>query len=134
MSRKQMTQKPLYVQLPMKSIENLHRAAVALGVHKKDLVASLVDRYVDPESKASMSSLMATRVEGSGPTLGSYAFQPFDPPEIMNATQAGQFLQLEEQLVIELAEAGELPGKRLGTLWRFSREALVAWLSKPEPR
>ena len=42
------------------------------------------------------------------------------------------FLQIDEKNVIELAEAGKLPGKKLGPVWRFSRDALVAWLSTPE--
>jgi excisionase family DNA binding protein len=50
----------------------------------------------------------------------------------MNSEQAGQFLQIDEKNVIELAEAGKLPGKKLGPVWRFSREALVAWLSAPD--
>jgi excisionase family DNA binding protein len=66
--------------------------------------------------------------------MGRYSFQPYDPPEIMNAEQAGQFLQIDEKAVIELAEAGKLPGKRLGAVWRFSRDALVSWLSTPEQR
>ena len=52
----------------------------------------------------------------------------------MNAAQAGEFLQIPEKMVVELAEAGKLPGKKLGALWRFSRAALVAWLSVPEKR
>jgi excisionase family DNA binding protein len=64
--------------------------------------------------------------------VGSYSFQPYDPPEVMNVDQAAQFLQIEAKNVIELAEAGKLPGKKLGPVWRFSREALVAWLSSPE--
>ena len=36
----------------------------------------------------------------------------------------------------EMAEAGKLPGRKLGfgpgAVWRFSRAALVAWLSGPE--
>ena len=47
----------------------------------------------------------------------------------MSAEQAAEFLQIEEKLVIELAEAGTLPGRKLGTAWRFSRAALVAWLA-----
>ncbi len=65
--------------------------------------------------------------------IGTYSFQPYDPPEVMNAEQAGQFLQISEHNVIELAEAGKLPGKKLGPVWRFSRDALVAWLATPEP-
>ena len=32
----------------------------------------------------------------------------------MNAEQAAQFLQIEEAVVVELAEAGKLPGRKLG--------------------
>jgi excisionase family DNA binding protein len=52
----------------------------------------------------------------------------------MNADQAGQFLQIDAAVVIEMAEAGRLPGRKLGSVWRFSRAALVAWLSTPEKR
>ena len=69
-----------------------------------------------------------------GPARGSYSFQPYDPPEVMNAEQAGQFLQIDEAVVIEMAESGKLPGRKLGAAWRFSRAALVAWLSTPERR
>jgi len=130
----------LYVRLPAAAVDKLHRAAEALGVHKKDLIAGLVSRYVDPDSRRSLSALGALsqprRVtvdlgEG-GPMLGSYSFQPYDPPEVMNAEQAGLLLQLDEKVVLELAEAGELPGKKLGNAWRFSRAAIIAWLSAPD--
>ena len=52
----------------------------------------------------------------------------------MNAKQAGNLLQISEELVLELAEAGELPGRKLGTQWRFSRSALLAWLGASEAR
>jgi hypothetical protein len=140
MPRKPTPQTPLYVRLPSTASDKLDRAAAALGVHKKDLVASLVTRYVDPDtqrglstlSSLSMSNRRVPETSDGGPMIGSYSFQPYDPPEIMNAEQAGQFLQIDEKNVIELAEAGKLPGKRLGPVWRFSREALVAWLSTPD--
>jgi hypothetical protein len=138
MPRKPPTETPLYVRIPTTAGDKLDRAAAALGVHKKHLVAELVSKYVDPDSQRGLTALgnlsMSRRpldtAEG-GPMIGSYSFQPYDPPEIMNAEQAGQFLQIEEHNVIELAEAGQLPGKKLGPVWRFSREALVAWLSTP---
>ena len=70
---------------------------------------------------------------GSGPSLGSYSFQAYELPEVLTAAQAGQFLQLEEKTVLELAEQGALPGKKLGSTWRFSKTALVDWLSSAEP-
>jgi excisionase family DNA binding protein len=50
----------------------------------------------------------------------------------LNAHQAGQLLQIDEATVVTMAEAGKLPGRKLGDAWRFSRAALVAWLSAPE--
>ena len=111
---------PLYVKLPNAAVEKLDRAAEEGGLAKKDIVASLVTRFLGPNDGKLV--------------MGTYAFQPYDPPEILNAEQAGQFLQLEERVVIELAEAGQLPGRKLGPVWRFSRDALVAWLAAPEKR
>lgn len=135
MPRKPLPQTPLYVRLPSTAVDKLDRAAAALGMHKKDLVAGLVSKYVDPDSRTGLDALttLSARVPMEpGVMMGSYSFQPYDPPEIMNAEQAGQFLQIDEKNVIELAEGGKLPGKKLGPVWRFSRDALVAWLSTPE--
>jgi excisionase family DNA binding protein len=129
----------LYVRLPATAVDKLDRAAEALGVHKKDLVAGLVTKYVDPDSKRGLNALGAlspprrvtVELGDTGPTLGSYSFQPHDPPEVMNLAQAAELLQLEEKVVLELAESGELPGRKLGDQWRFSRTAVIAWLSNP---
>lgn len=130
----------LYVRLPALAVDKLDRAADALGIRKKDLIAGLVTKYVDPDTRRGLTALGALAKPGrvtvelgdSGPTVGAYTFQPYDAPEVMNAEQAGQLLQLDDKIVIELAEAGQLPGRKLGTVWRFSRAALVAWLSTPE--
>jgi excisionase family DNA binding protein len=139
MPRKTPPQSALYVRLPANAVEKLHRAAEALGVHKKDLVAGLVTKYVDPDSERGLTELttLSTRrvtvdMGSPGPTLGAYSFQAYDPPEVMSAEQAAEFLQVPEKIVVELAESGKLPGRKLGTLWRFSRDALVNWLATPE--
>ena len=138
MPKKTQPEGALFVRIPADAADKLDRAAEALGVRKKDIVAGLVSRYVDPDSRRGLSALgsLATRkvtvdLGDAGPTLGSYSFQAYDPPEVMNAEQAAQFLQIEEAVVIEMAEAGKLPGRKLGAKWRFSRAALVAWLSGP---
>lgn len=133
---------PLYVRLPANAADRLDRAAEALRVAKKDLVAGLVTKYVDPDSKKSLQALGALSqprritvdLGESTPTLGTYSFQPHDPPEVLDVTQAAQLLQLDDRTVLELAEAGTLPGRKLGTKWRFSRAAILAWLAGPEPR
>ncbi|MES1205867.1 MAG: helix-turn-helix domain-containing protein, partial [Pseudomonadota bacterium] len=55
------------------------------------------------------------------------------PPEVMNAEQAGEFLQVDASVVVEMADSGKLPGRKVGAVWRFARAALVAWLSSPSP-
>jgi excisionase family DNA binding protein len=136
----------LYVRLPATAVDKLDRAAEALGVHKKDLVPGLVSRYVDPDSRRGLNELGSLSqprrgivdLGEPGATLGSYSYRSYDPPEVvhevMNAEQVGQLLQLDEATVLQLAEAGELPGRKLGAVWRFSRGAILAWLSGPELR
>jgi hypothetical protein len=157
MPRKPAVEGALFVRLPATAVGKLDRAAEALGMRKKDLVAGLVSKYVDPDSRRGLSALgaLATHrvtvelgnvgnVGRKDPTVGAYSFQPYDspapppeaPPEVLNAEQAGQLLQIGEVVVREMAEAGKLPGRKLGfgpgAVWRFSRAALVAWLSGPE--
>jgi excisionase family DNA binding protein len=133
----------LYVRLPAQAADKLDRAAEALGVAKKDLVAGLVTKYVDPDTKKGLTALGAlstprrvtVELGQTGPTLGAYSFQAYDPPEIpevMNIAQTAELLQLEAKVVLELAEAGKLPGRKLGKEWRFSRTAVIAWLAGPE--
>ena len=132
------------MRLPAQAVDKLHRAAEALGMRKKDLVAGLVSRYVDPDNLRGLDALgpLSTRgiplgVVGPASARGSYSFQPHDshlPPEVMTAEQAADFLQVDAAVVIEMAAAGKLPGRRLGGGWRFSRAALVDWLAEPEKR
>jgi excisionase family DNA binding protein len=114
MPKKSPVEGALFVRLPAAAADKLDRAAETLGMRKKDIVANLVTKYVDPGR-------------------GSYSFRPYDqPPEVLNIEQAAEFLQINESVVLELAEAGKLPGRKLGAAWRFSRAALVEWLSKPD--
>jgi len=139
MPKKTSPEGALFVRIPAGAIAKIDRAAEALGMRKKDIVAGLVDRYVDPDSRRGLNALgtLSHRTPDAGeptPTIGAYSFQAYDPPEVMNAGQAAEFLQIEEEVVVEMAEAGKLPGRRLGAVWRFSRAALVTWLATPEER
>jgi excisionase family DNA binding protein len=138
MARKSPAEGALFVRLPAKAVEKLDRAAEVLGMRKKDLVAGLVTKYVDPDSRRGLSALgalsthrIAIDLGDSGPTTGSYSFQQYDPPEVLSAAQAAEFLQIDEAVVVEMAESGQLPGRKLGEAWRLARAALVTWLSRP---
>ena len=47
--------------------------------------------------------------------------------EILDAFDAAKLCRLSTATIRRLAEAGEIPARRLGLQWRFSRAALVAW-------
>jgi excisionase family DNA binding protein len=143
MSRKPASEGALYVRLPAIAVDKLDRAAEILGVHKKDLVAGLVTKYVDPDSRRGLDELgqlsqprrIAVELgDQQGVAVGSYSFQPYELPEVLTAAQASQLLQVPEATVLELAESGQLPGRKLGAVWRFSRAALVQWLAEPQSR
>lgn len=108
-----------------------------MGIAKKELVAGLVSKYVDPDTRRGLDALGVLAEPGRinpgepGPVPGSYSFRPYDPPEVLDAVQAAELLQVDENTVLRLAEAGELPGRKLGKVWRFARAALIAWLSTP---
>ena len=95
MSRKRPPDAALFVRLPAAAAAKLDRAAEALRVRKKDLITGLVSAYVDPDSPRGLDALgvLATRKRHRGAnfgTIGSYSFQPYEAPEIMNAAQAAE--------------------------------------------
>ena len=114
----------------------LDRAAQALGIHKKDLVAGLVSRYVRPDDRQEMAGLAelaaprrVTMEGGEGEiAVGTYSFHQYELPEVLTPGQAAQLLQLAEEVVIGLAESGEVPGRKLNGEWRFSKVGIIAWL------
>jgi excisionase family DNA binding protein len=128
----------LYVRLPHPEFEKLDRAAEALATNKKALVTTLVSHYVDPDSDAGLARLrsiarapqrVTVDVPGETIAVGHHAFTPSPLPDVLTPEQAAALLQVSEDEVVELAEAGGLPGRRIGGRWRFSRPALIAWLA-----
>jgi excisionase family DNA binding protein len=168
----------------------LDRAAFELRVPKQSLVSELVERYVNPDSPASLVALgrgwglradgtartevdeprvgadeprvgadeQAGDATGGGPrgsaiadavgrgrrrvtvetldqgdlTVGHHSFRPRDP-EVLTPEDAAELLQVDPDLVLELARAGTLPGRELGGKWRFARVALLQWLGAGGP-
>ena len=107
MPKKTAAEGALFVRLPATAVGKLDRAAEALGMRKKDLVAGLVSKYVDPDSRRGLSVLgslathkVTVELGQKDATVGAYSFQPYDspapagsPPEVLNAEQAGELLQ-----------------------------------------
>lgn len=133
----------LFVRIPTTHAQRLDRAAFELRVSKQDLISGLVARYVDPASPSSLEALRALHgpldadgrrivVEPETPalTLGRHDFTPAPQPvgDVLTLADAALLLQVEEHDVARLAQAGELPGRRIGEEWRFARQAILDWL------
>lgn len=125
-------QTPLYVRLPAEQAQRLNRAADALGAAKKDLVAALIAEHVDPDSPDGLDRLR--ELGGRDPvvrtlTMGHLELRPQADLEVLTTGQAAALLQISEDEVLALADAGGLPARRIGEQWRFGRAALLAWLA-----
>jgi excisionase family DNA binding protein len=48
---------------------------------------------------------------------------------VLDAAGAAELLRVDATAVVELAERGEIPARRIGDAWRFSRGALLDWLN-----
>jgi excisionase family DNA binding protein len=159
----------LFVRIPTEHARRLDRAAFELRVPKQSLVSELVERYVNPDSPASLMALgrgwgtgfageprdavapgIAGQPRGAATpeacgedgrrrvtvetldqgelTVGHHSFRPRDP-EVLTPDEAAELLQVDADVVLELARGGELPGRELGGQWRFARAALLAWLA-----
>jgi excisionase family DNA binding protein len=123
----------LFVRLPVKQAEKLDRAAFELKVPKQQLVNALLERFSTGQL-ARLPGLESGRrrvvveSEVDDVAVGSHSFRPFEPPEVLSPAEVADLLQVEEQLVLGLADAGELPGRKIGDEWRFSRNAVLDWL------
>ncbi|MDQ2983745.1 MAG: helix-turn-helix domain-containing protein [Actinomycetota bacterium] len=106
---------PLFVRLPAASAEKLSRASFELKTPKRELVAELVDRYLGADDMV----------------VGRAAAQ-IREPDVLTVDQLAQLLQVDEKTVRSLAAKGDLPGRKLGRHWRFSRHAVLEWLANPE--
>ncbi|MBB4662801.1 helix-turn-helix domain-containing protein [Conexibacter arvalis] len=163
---------PLFVRLSAEQAERLDRAVAAIDARKKDLVAGLVDQYVDPDSPAGLDALRAVASVGRGELVAGAVAAPgaatarrrgartadadaeggtagqtgaasasagaaaeagddLDDPArpILTPTGAAALLGVRAVDVLELAEHGELPGRRVAGQWRFARAALIAWVA-----
>jgi excisionase family DNA binding protein len=50
--------------------------------------------------------------------------------EVLNTEQAAQLLGVSSRTLRAMAAAEEVPARRMGRNWRFSRTALLDWLGQ----
>lgn len=115
---------PLFVRLRADEAARLDDAARSLRVPKSRLVEEAVSRLLDPrEPPVGIDALR-------GAPVGRHSFTPVERLEVLTLEQLATLLSLDVAIARGLAEAGEIPGRKLGDDWRFSREAVMAWLAQ----
>jgi excisionase family DNA binding protein len=50
----------------------------------------------------------------------------------MTLDEAADLLRIDAEDLAKLAESGEIPGRKLGDEWRFTRTRLLDWLGNPD--
>jgi excisionase family DNA binding protein len=109
--------------VPTAVAEQLDEAARALQIGKSRIVADLVSRHLSPEDPpVGIDSLR-------GAPVGRHSFTPIHELEVLTLEQLATVLEVDVGDARELAEAGELPGRNIAGQWRFSRQAVMAWLA-----
>ena len=56
-----------------------------------------------------------------------------DLPEVLDAYEAAALLRVAVDTLRERAAAGQVPGQKVGRVWRFRRAVLLEWLGGKAP-
>jgi excisionase family DNA binding protein len=123
-----MQRRPVYVRLPEPAADKLDRAAYERKVSKQDLIADLVSNHLDVTAAPTR---VALEVAADGLTVGRHEFRPSPAADVLTVAEVAELLRSTDAAVLELAESGELPGRRIGGEWRFARAAVLQWLGTP---
>jgi excisionase family DNA binding protein len=99
----------------------LDRLAEATGRRKQSLVSELLGDQLPVARPLSVGRLEVINTPGAG-------------DGVLTLEEVAKLLKVPAETVRSRAEAGELPGRRLGKEWRFSRMAVLAWLGDGEPK
>src|SRR5438128_12323869 len=105
----------LFVRVPADAAEKLDRVAFELKRPKRAIVAALLSALDLADGQ-----LVIGRAELQRAGRGD---------EVLTLAQLAELLRVEEETVRDLAERGELPGRKIGGEWRFSRLAVLDWLA-----
>jgi excisionase family DNA binding protein len=122
-----MSRTPLYVRLPTAHAERLDRAAFELKASKQDIVTGLIAHYVNPSAPDGLRRIVIDALEEPMGT-GSHSFTAVTG-DVLTLEQLAELLQVDEDDARALAEAGDIPGRRIGSQWRFARVAVLRWLA-----
>lgn len=117
--------KAIYVRVPAGLADRLDRVSERLGMSKRDIITRLVGDRLEVED-----ALQPMRIwEDEKPRTAGHIVPAYQVhPDVLSLEEAATMLRVEPDDIKEMAEAGDLPGRKVGSQWRFSRTALMNWL------
>jgi excisionase family DNA binding protein len=118
----------LFVRIPQEQARALDRLAFESRRHKQAVVSDLLARGIDDAGGPASRRVTIETIQEPDTVVGRHAFRPFEP-DVLTLEEVAELLAVEPAAVERLAGSGELPGRRIGELWRFARSAVLAWLA-----
>jgi len=115
---------PVFIRLPRDQAATLDRLATRSGRAKQHLVSELVAQALSLPKPGPLS--MGRLEVSSTPETRD--------DTVLTLAEAASLLKLPADTVQARAEAGDLPGRRFGEDWRFSKLAVLAWLAHGDNR
>lgn len=107
------TTRPVFIRLPEAEADRLTRVCATRGMTKQAFVRAAV----------------AARLDSGGEGLSDAV--P-DRDEVLTLDELARLLRVQSDVIRTRVEAGELPGRRFGDEWRFSRTGVLTWLAGVE--
>ena len=105
----------LFVRLPLEEAEKLDRFAFERRIPKRDVVRRLVAERLDGADvlwhRPAPPPFTMPLAPDADVVVGRADFVPSPASEVLTAEQAAELLQTDEEAVLALADAGELPGR-----------------------
>ena len=103
----------LYVRVPANLADKLDQVADRLSMSKRDVITRLVGDRLEVEDDLRPQKIWSA---------------PKAEPEVLSPEEAAELLRVEVSDITEMAAAGEIPARRIGSQWRLSRTAVMDWL------
>ncbi len=102
----------LYVRIPEAQSKRIESLATELGQSKQQVVTGIL---------------------GSGLSESTDQLEMPTTSDVLTLQQAAALLGVATEAVEDAVRKQGLPGRLIGNEWRFARQALLAWLSTPDP-
>jgi excisionase family DNA binding protein len=108
---------PLFVRLPKQQIAALDRLAYQTGRAKQHVLSELL------ADRLASVALPVGRVDvANAPDVTG--------DDVLTLEEAATLFKLSPDAILTAVEHRDLPGRRFGEDWRFSRVALLTWLAR----